>query len=334
MNAAHLLAALEEGSRQALSDRGHRKHLGASLMGRPCARQLYYKHRWAKDEKFSGRMLRLFNRGHLEEARFKRWLEAAGATVYELNPATGTQYRISFAGGHGGGSTDGIAVNVPSLPPGEPCAVEQKTKNEKQFGKLAGTLESKWPELVRKFNPNKNGLQKSNPDHYVQLQLYMDGMGCRYGLYMAVNKDTDELYVEFVHLDPALVHRYKMRAQGIIFNKEAPPRVSSTPGAEECRFCPMQGICHLNEVPEVNCRTCWHATPVEGGTWVCERGNQKCIDDSPEGGCAEHLFNPYMLNVTQIVRGDLRENWIELVRRNGTTVVTGPNHVPSHELTL
>lgn len=40
-----------------------RPHMGCSLLGHPCDRYLWLSFRWASQEQFSGRMLRLFRRG-------------------------------------------------------------------------------------------------------------------------------------------------------------------------------------------------------------------------------------------------------------------------------
>src|SRR5688572_4793950 len=63
-----------------------RWHLGASIIGHECSRYLWFSFRWcARDEGEAtkrdanshanlGRKLRLFNRGHREEARFIEYL--------------------------------------------------------------------------------------------------------------------------------------------------------------------------------------------------------------------------------------------------------------------
>ena len=58
-----------------------RSHLGASEIGHDCNRYLWYKFRWFFYETFSGRMYRLFERGHLEEMRFVKWLGGIGCKV-------------------------------------------------------------------------------------------------------------------------------------------------------------------------------------------------------------------------------------------------------------
>ena len=43
---------------------GFRDHLGASLIGKACARALWYDFRWVTPSWHSGRLLRLFETGH------------------------------------------------------------------------------------------------------------------------------------------------------------------------------------------------------------------------------------------------------------------------------
>ena len=92
-----------------------RSHMGASLIGRACDREVWYGFNWARHVKHEGRIIRLFNRGHLEEGRFIAMLLTIGAVVVQQDE-NGNQYRISDAGGHFGGAGDGIARKIPGLP--------------------------------------------------------------------------------------------------------------------------------------------------------------------------------------------------------------------------
>ena len=85
---------------------GFRTHLGASLIGKECERALWYDFRWATKAKFPGRVLRLFETGNREEDRLVGNLRRTGATVLELDPETGRQFRVQAHGGHFGGSLD------------------------------------------------------------------------------------------------------------------------------------------------------------------------------------------------------------------------------------
>ena len=92
----------------------HRRHLGASVIGKKCARELWYLFRWSLERKHSAQLLRLFNRGHLEEARFVGYLRAVGIEVWDTNPDSKgkdgkpEQWRIEDHAGHFGGSLDGV----------------------------------------------------------------------------------------------------------------------------------------------------------------------------------------------------------------------------------
>src|ERR1700676_754460 len=84
----------------------HRMHLGASVIGHECARHIWYSFRWVKANMFDGRMLRLFERGQLEEDRIDKLLFGIGFKIRTINPDTNKQYQIVGAHGHYGGSLD------------------------------------------------------------------------------------------------------------------------------------------------------------------------------------------------------------------------------------
>lgn len=225
-----------------------RKHLGASIIGHECSAYLWGTFRWLKQEDFSGRMLRLFNRGHLEEARFIKWLTLIGFTVHEINPETGKQYQISGCSGHFGGSLDGVA----SRPDIGTLLVEFKTHGEKSFIKLQA-----------------EGLRKSKPRHYKQMCSYGKMYRLRYGLYMAVNKNTDEIYIEIVELDWSLADDLMRKADSIINSQKQPQKIAQTETYFECKYCHFSGICFRGEAPAKNCRSCLNATPTENASWTC-----------------------------------------------------------------
>ena len=234
------------------ANEGFRTHLGASVIGKECARQIWYGFRWALKPKFSGRILRLFNRGHLEEARFIAMLLAIGVQVFQQD-SNGNQFRISDVGGHFGGSGDGVGIGIPDLPAGLACLLEFKTHGEKSFIKL-----------------QKEGVRSSKPEHYVQMQVYLRKMALTAALYGAVNKNTDEVYLEIVYLDSIIADQFLERGHKIIMMKQAPDQLrNSSPGLFACRYCDMLGICHNNEPMERNCRTCYHSEPTDAGNWIC-----------------------------------------------------------------
>lgn len=252
---------------------GFRDHLGASLIGKSCERALWYDFRWATLQQFSGRILRLFETGNLEEARLVRNLRMTGATVLEVDPETGRQWRVEAHGGHFGGSLDAVAIGLREAPKTW-HVVEFKTHSAKSFRDLGA-----------------KGVAVSKPQHWAQMQIYMHLTGLDRALYVAVCKDTDALHVERVHADRAAAERLLDRARRVIEAKRPPSRISEDPTWWECRFCDHRAVCHDGAAAESNCRTCLHSTAVEGG-WHCARLDRVLDSAAQRAGCGKHLFVP------------------------------------------
>lgn len=251
-----------------------RKHLGASLIGRKCSRELWYSFRWSRKVKHNGRMIRLFNRGHLEEPRFVAMLLTIGCSVWQFD-VNGKQWRISDASGHFGGSLDGVALGIPDIPE-EPCLTEFKTHSDKLFSALV-----------------KEGVKLAKPEHFVQMQVYMRKMKLSYALYMAVNKNNDEIHAEIVTVETDVADRYLDRAIFIIEERAAPEKLSSNPSWFECKFCDYKPICHGKDIPAVNCRTCEYALPDLENTslWKCNRHNISLSVEKQLAGCENYTIN-------------------------------------------
>jgi len=234
-----------------------RTHLGASVIGDPCQAKNWNGFRWLNTEDHDGRMLRLFNRGHEEEKRFLRWLIGIGFEVREHDPETQKQYRITGAKGHFGGSLDAIMkaperYNIPSN--NVVWLGEFKTHGLKSFDKL-----------------KKEGLIRSKPIHYKQMNSYGRAYGLEYGLYCAVNKNDDELYFEIVKLDWLDADDMFRKAENIVFSQKQPPKIAMTETFFDCKYCHFKGICHKGELPTKNCRSCINAVAVDDAQWYCEK---------------------------------------------------------------
>ncbi|MBO9484143.1 PD-(D/E)XK nuclease family protein [Salinisphaera sp. G21_0] len=256
-----------------------RAHLGGSIIGRPCDRALWYTFRWCSDVKHGGQLLRLFQTGHLAEERFVSDLRNVGIKVFETDPATGKQFRVSACNGHFGGSFDGVGQGFIEAPKTWHL-IEMKTHNEKSFNNLV-----------------KKGVQEAKPEHFIQMQVYMylaDPQLTR-AFYIAVNKNTDELYGERVRLDPVIGKAVVEKADCIIASDRPLSKISEDPSWYLCKFCDYHAICHGQETPAVNCRTCMHSTPVENGEWHCARHDMAIPDSVQKSGCELHLYNPYLL---------------------------------------
>ncbi len=223
---------------------GFRRHLGASLIGKECERALWYDFRWTTRARFAGRILRLFETGNREEERLVRNLRRTGATVMEVDPETGRQFRVEAHGGHFGGSLDGVAINLLEAPKTW-HVIEFKTHSNKSFNDLAAKK-----------------VRASKPQHFAQMQIYMHLMSIARAMYLAVNKDTDDLYVERVEADQGFAANLIEKA-----NASSLPHRSRRVSART-QLVSVSPVRSRAAVPwrcrsGGYCRTCLHATPVE-----------------------------------------------------------------------
>lgn len=259
---------------------GRRPHLGASLIGRPCARQLWYIFHWATRRKHSGRLLRLFRYGIDAEPRFVAELRAIGIEVMDRAP-DGAQWRVSDLGGHFGGSMDGAGVGFVEAPKTW-HVLEFKTHNDKSFTDL-----------------QKDGVKKSKPEHYAQMQVYMGLTGMDRAFYMAENKNNSELHTERVEFDPVEFQKLRAKAERILDAAEPPEGISRDPSFYVCKMCDHRDVCHGNKAPAVSCRTCAHSTVRKDGDalWTCEQfGEIGYIAQLESDKCPSHRYIPILLH--------------------------------------
>jgi hypothetical protein len=321
-------------------DKGYMSRtLSVSLLGRPCERYLWYSFRQCVKPSFDGRMYRLFERGDLEEARLTADLQAIGCQIHVIDESTGKQFKVEAFGGHLKGYMDGCALGIPEAPRTW-HVLEYKTHNAKSFAAL-----------------KKKGLKESKPEHYAQMMIYMHLTKMQRALYLAVNKDTDEIYAERVRYDKPEAEVLMEKARRIIVASEPPDRIGGRPDWYECRWCDAKTICWgtnhpkdiLGEIPDspalpvpsLSCRQCCHATPLLGrehADWKCEKGFAIPEGEIWTDTCPSHLTLPGLLPFAEpgdYGGNDIGHEWIEFRNENGTTWRHGsaPGCISSEELT-
>ncbi|CAB4131946.1 PD-(D/E)XK nuclease superfamily [uncultured Caudovirales phage] len=261
-----------------------RPHLGASEIGRPCDRALWLDFRWVTKKKFSGRIKRLFDTGFREEVRFLEELRGIGAEVYDRDPETKRQHSFKAVGNHFGGSCDAIGRGFPEAPKTW-CIVEFKTHGEKSFNDLV-----------------KNGVEQAKPEHYAQMQVYMGLAELDRALYLAVNKNTDELHSEWIHFDKSAFTALLERAEKIIYADEPPAGISIDPAWYQCKLCDHRDVCFGEKAAMKSCRTCVHVTPINGG-WRCDSQTRELSVEEQRVGCRSHLTLPSLVGYAEAIDG-------------------------------
>lgn len=277
----------------------HRPHLGGSQIGNECSRALWYQFRWAWSPQFEGRLLRLFETGDREEERIVKNLRDIGVTVWERDPETGKQIRFEACGGHFALSLDGVGEGLPESK--RPHTLEFKTMNDKNFK-----------------STQRMGVEKAKPIYWAQCQVGMHLSGLDRCLFVAVNKNTDDIYAERIKLDPAEAMKLIAKAERIVFAALPPEKLSEDASDWRCKFCPYWATCHGCKIPEVHCRTCAHVTPEGDGSWSCTKGHKV---DLP---CTDHLFIPQIMpSGWEVI--DTGDGWVEYCDEEGEVIVNKGN---------
>lgn len=259
----------------------HRTYLGMSQLGGPCLRQSFLNHRNAalpldpdnmseEDLQRYGCAARLFDRGHLEEPRFVKRLRPFFKEIYEVDPETGKQFEVTnFDGlvqGHMDAQAVDLTINGEVLAEGR-YLLEFKTHGESSFEKMVGKY--KGLKINRKRVGGK-GVQVAKPEHYAQMHLYkghdirLDGI-----IYISVNKNTDEWYMEAVEFDPDFFEETLDQAETILSVKSPPARMEYASPVKNfwCNYCcDHKDICFgFGKINQV-CSTCEAYSPTsEGG---------------------------------------------------------------------
>lgn len=247
-----------------------RWHLGASEIGHPCSRRVWYSFRWVLKQEHTGRQHRLFQRGHSEEPKIIHRLKRIGIELSDIDPNTGKQWQMVHPQEpHYGGSLDGIA-HIPGLPPAFATMIaEFKTHNDASFEKLL-----------------KKGVRLSKPQHFAQMSSYGEVKRYPLGLYCAVNKNDDSLAIRVTPLQYSLGKITFNKAVEVIRSQRAPTRVSENSAHFECKFCPYRGPCHLKQPLLRNCRSCVNGMPNPfDKEWTCARFGGPIPRDVVVVGC-------------------------------------------------
>ena len=178
------------------------------------------------------RVMRIFERGHVMEDRVARWLQKAGFVLLTRDPKVGGQYAVSLCGGRLLGHADGVIGGWDGQGPApiEPPALWE-----------CKVLGHKWVQALK-----KEGVRKTHPKYYGQVNLYMRGLGLERCLLTAVDADTMEIHHALVEYDPAEADRLEDRFDRIeraCLAGELVPRGETSRTALECRMCLSADLC-------------------------------------------------------------------------------------------
>ncbi len=207
-----------------------RKYLGASMIGDECIRKVQLQY-LGNDPEITAKQVRTFDIGHRLEDLVIHWLRIAGFYVITRDE-NGDQFGFSTADGKIAGHVDGIIQAFPKEINGSNVTfVEVKTMCSKSWNDTA-----------------KRGVLVSKPIYYAQVQLYMAYMPgeVQQCLFVALNKDTSDLYFEMIAFDAEAAQKYSDRAAQIVNASEANelfPCISNDPSFYLCKMCGFREQC-------------------------------------------------------------------------------------------
>lgn len=272
---AKLIYELHERNDAAEESRGY---LGCSSVGDPCDRKVWLNFRWVMRKAFGGRMLRLFDTGHREEARVLEELrQIPGITVVDRDERNPEKQIEVDLGCHLAGHLDAEVTGLPEAP---------KTAHVFDVKTIKS---SKYAELI------KGVFQKLFPTYWTQGMLYMHARARTRAMFLFVNKDTDELHPVRFDYDKQEALKIIARARRIALSTRLPEPIMGG-GADwyACKMCDFNSFCWDQESRKVqqNCRTCEHVIPEENGSWTCGMYGVNDIPvDYQRVGCDHYEIN-------------------------------------------
>jgi hypothetical protein len=219
-----------------------RDYIGASVGGYACSRMLFYIRERVATSSPKARVLRIFDFGNSIETLAVKWLRDAGFYVYDTDPRTGDQFKVTgeYLSGHG----DGVISNVPLLP----------DLYVRRANPIIRALEIKSHKAARYADVSDLGVKHSKFEHYAQIQSYLDNsdqmlsaFGIKgkidTGLYVAINKDTCEVYLEEVAFDSEVCDSINDRAKFVQGAPSPPPRLADSKTKSPCKYCDYKVHC-------------------------------------------------------------------------------------------
>lgn len=244
--------------------------IGASSIGDPCLRAIWLSWRAYDDKKFDGRMLRLFETGHLQEERIQRDLINAGFQVWDYDEE-GNQFTYTDETGHFVAKLDGVVKGVIGAEK-TPHDLEIKTHSLKSFDEVV-----------------KKGVEKAKPVHFYQMQAGMKFSKLPRALYVALCKNDERYHVERIYPDPEIQEEIAQKIIKLVNATTPPVGISDDAGAYDCKWCDMKEVCVGDKKPIKTCRSCQHVEVVQkNGEWLCTRHGHVLSNEEQRNACLSY----------------------------------------------
>ena len=221
----------------------YRENLTASGWSH-CDRAMWLSLRNCSDQKHKAETLRTFAIGHALEDEIIKWLTASG---YKISHQ---QAEIKNRHGKPLGHIDGIIFADKKY-----RLLEIKTSADKYF--------KQW---IKEGAPEKYKAQAQLYCHHSD-QLSQSGRKLTEIMWVVLNKNTSELYIDIQPYDAQYAELQTDRIHGVIESEQLP----SGEDDYRCNMCYQKSVCRGEVVSQINCRTCAHVSVVNG-SFECAHG--------------------------------------------------------------
>ena len=211
-----------------------RDYLGASLIGKECAREVYYTYNGYPQIPFDANTLMNFEDGHRTEDLTAARLRMVDGIELITHKPDGKQLGFSALAGKFKGHYDGVITGILQAPK-TPHIWECKASATKKFNEFTNAK--------LKFG-EKNALENWNKNYYVQANLYMHYEEIdRHYLTVAGagGRGYSSCRTEY---NPHVAAKYIERANKIIHATTPPPKINERPDFYICRWCDHRKTCH------------------------------------------------------------------------------------------
>lgn len=219
MAVGKLTKLLNKASNEIIDEK--RDYIGASSIGHPCYRRLWFDFNDYPRAINQARSKRTLEIGKTLEGLIIKWLNEVGVLTKQTMISV-VDTELPYFKGH----YDSLIVDKKDLPK---YILEIKTAKDSSFSQF-----------------KLHGLKKWDEQYYSQVQSYMGMSGIHKSIIVVLNKDTSEILDEEVHFDEDYYIGLRQKAKVIKEAKIAPPRVNGSPFYYLCRMCPFSEECHKN----------------------------------------------------------------------------------------
>lgn len=207
------------------SNAGPRCYVGASGIGRACARAIWYDYHGVHGEPLTAQEERTMEIGRRLETMILDYFYNAGFKVDVAEKSVDGLLCVDSENPHFRGHMDGILYLSDNLP----VVLEIKTAKADRF---------------EKYIKEEGGVKAWSPIYFAQLQAYMGMRGLKDALFCIINKNNSDWRMEWVKYDDIFYHELKTKALRIVEMQEPPEKINNSPFYYACRMCKYKKICH------------------------------------------------------------------------------------------